>query len=134
MYFPYLAKILFLESKYILKVVTAPYNGVVGPVDDIVRPPEATNTGGLSVHARCGRTWLSSASPLGGAVANWLNKEFSMMKFLRKIKIGKSGASAAEYALILAVIGGGIVVAAVALSGSISGALNKTAATITKGS
>ena len=57
-----------------------------------------------------------------------------MMKFLRKIKIGKSGASAAEYALILAVIGGGIVVAAVVLSGSISGAMTKAGTSITNGS
>lgn len=54
-----------------------------------------------------------------------------MMKLLRKIKISKSGASAAEYALILAVVGGGIVVAAVALSGTISGAMNRAGNTIT---
>jgi pilus assembly protein Flp/PilA len=42
-----------------------------------------------------------------------------------------SGASAAEYALILAIIGAGIAVAAVALGGSISGAMNSAANTIT---
>ena len=57
-----------------------------------------------------------------------------MMKILRNVKLSKSGASAAEYALILAVIGGGIVVAAVALSGSISGAMNKTGTVISTGS
>lgn len=54
-----------------------------------------------------------------------------MMKLLKRVRVSKSGASAAEYALILAVIGGGIVVAAVALKGSISTALTGTATTIT---
>jgi pilus assembly protein Flp/PilA len=56
-----------------------------------------------------------------------------MMKLLKKVKIGKSGASAAEYALILAVVGGGIVVAAVALSGSISTAMNTAGGHISTG-
>lgn len=49
-----------------------------------------------------------------------------MMKLLKRIRVSKSGASAAEYALILAVIGGGIVVAAIALKGSISNSMIKT--------
>ena len=53
-----------------------------------------------------------------------------MMKLLKRVRVSKSGASAAEYALILAVIGGGIVVAAVALQGSISGAMVKVSDTI----
>ncbi|QYE36821.1 Flp family type IVb pilin [Polymorphobacter megasporae] len=52
------------------------------------------------------------------------------MKLLKRVRVSKSGASAAEYALILAVIGGGIVVAAIALKGSISGSMNKTATLI----
>ncbi len=55
-----------------------------------------------------------------------------MMKLLKRVRVSKSGASAAEYALILAVIGGGIVVAAVALQGSISGAMNKTTLELNK--
>ena len=35
-----------------------------------------------------------------------------MMKLLRGLKASKSGASAAEYALLVAIIGGGIIVAA----------------------
>jgi len=54
-----------------------------------------------------------------------------MMKLLKRVRVSKSGASAAEYALILAVIGGGIVVAAVALEDSISGAMGRTTTTIT---
>jgi len=54
-----------------------------------------------------------------------------MMKLLKKVRVSKSGASAAEYALILAVIGGGIVVAALALQGSISGAMGRTTGTLT---
>ena len=41
-----------------------------------------------------------------------------------------SGASAAEYALILAIVGLGIVVAVGSLKNAISGAINKTASTI----
>ena len=53
-----------------------------------------------------------------------------MMKLLKQVRMSKSGASAAEYALILAVIGGGIVVAATALKTSIGGAMNRTATTL----
>ena len=42
----------------------------------------------------------------------------------------ESGASAAEYALILAIVGVGIVLAATALRNSISGAMNSAASTI----
>ena len=54
-----------------------------------------------------------------------------MMKLLKNVRLSKSGASAAEYALILAVVGGGIVVAALALQTSIKGAISGTATTIT---
>lgn len=43
----------------------------------------------------------------------------------------ENGASAAEYALILAIVGTGIAVAAVFLGTSISGAMNKAANLIT---
>jgi len=42
----------------------------------------------------------------------------------------ESGASAAEYALILAIVGLGIVVAVGSLKSAISNAINKTATTI----
>jgi len=45
-----------------------------------------------------------------------------------------SGASAAEYALILAIVGLGIVVAVGSLKNAISSAINKTATTISNGS
>jgi len=45
-----------------------------------------------------------------------------------------SGASAAEYALILAIIGGAIAVAAVLLGGAIAGAMNKAKTCIAAGS
>jgi pilus assembly protein Flp/PilA len=44
----------------------------------------------------------------------------------------ESGASAAEYALILAIVGIGIVSAATALKGQIGGAMNRAADTISK--
>ncbi|HMS20825.1 Flp family type IVb pilin [uncultured Sphingorhabdus sp.] len=47
-----------------------------------------------------------------------------MRKFVTSFLRDDSGASAAEYALILAIIGAGIAVAAIALGGAISGALN----------
>lgn len=53
-----------------------------------------------------------------------------MMKLLRKIKTDKSGASAAEYALIIALVGGLIVTAAVTLSTSISGVFTKLGGTM----
>ena len=47
-----------------------------------------------------------------------------MKSFFNNLWRDQSGASAAEYALILAIIGTGIAVAAVTLGGSISGAMN----------
>jgi pilus assembly protein Flp/PilA len=51
-----------------------------------------------------------------------------MVKFVTSFLRDESGASAAEYALILAIIGSGIAVAAVGLGDSISTAM-KTAGT-----
>jgi pilus assembly protein Flp/PilA len=45
-----------------------------------------------------------------------------------------SGASAAEYALILAIIGGAIALAAVALGGAINGSMTKAKTCIAAGS
>ena len=42
------------------------------------------------------------------------------MTFIKNFMADESGASAAEYALILAVVGAGIAIAAVALGGAIS--------------
>ena len=48
-----------------------------------------------------------------------------MKKFIKLLK-DYSGASAAEYALILAIVGAALAVAAVALGGAIAGAMNET--------
>ena len=56
-----------------------------------------------------------------------------MKKLLKSLCGDELGAAAAEYALILAVVGGGIVTAAIALSTSITGAMTKVAALITTG-
>ena len=56
------------------------------------------------------------------------------MKTFIKLMKDQSGASAAEYALILAIVGGAIALAAVALGGSISGAMNKAGNCINAGS
>ena len=48
-----------------------------------------------------------------------------MKKFIKILK-DVSGASAAEYALILAIVGAALAVAAVSLGGAISGAMNET--------
>lgn len=53
-----------------------------------------------------------------------------MTKFFRAFLRDETGAAAAEYALILAVVGAGIVVAATALSGAISGQMTETAAVL----
>ena len=55
-----------------------------------------------------------------------------MNNFWKMIK-DESGAAAAEYALILAVIGAGIIVAAVALGGAVNDVIDCTAATIQDG-
>ena len=52
-----------------------------------------------------------------------------MKKFLKLLK-DVSGASAAEYALILAIVGAAIAIAAVNLGGAIAGAMDNTTATI----
>ena len=48
-----------------------------------------------------------------------------MKKLLKTLRLDEAGAAAAEYALILAVVGGGIAVAALALGASISGAMGR---------
>ena len=53
-----------------------------------------------------------------------------MIKFIRDFAREDAGASAAEYALILAIVGAGIGAAAYALGTSISGALGSQATKI----
>jgi pilus assembly protein Flp/PilA len=55
------------------------------------------------------------------------------MRRLRSAGLGKSGASAAEYALILAVMGGGLVVAVLALTGSVNTAMNSVGTVLSSG-
>ena len=59
-------------------------------------------------------------------------KESAMTKFLKLLK-DKSGASAAEYALILAIIGSAIAVAAIGLGGAIGDRMNSAFSCITGG-
>jgi pilus assembly protein Flp/PilA len=54
-----------------------------------------------------------------------------MKALLKKLLGDKAGASAAEYALILAVVGGGIVLAMGTLGGNISDTVDAAAADIT---
>lgn len=54
-----------------------------------------------------------------------------MKKFMQKFLGDKAGASAAEYALILAVIGGGVVVAFTTLGTNIRTSINSAAGDIT---
>ena len=54
-----------------------------------------------------------------------------MKKLLKSLRRDELGAAAAEYALILAVVGGGIAAAAFALGTSISGAMGRATAIIT---
>ena len=56
------------------------------------------------------------------------------MKTFTNMMLDQSGAAAAEYALILAIIGGSIAVAAVALGGAISTSMNKATTCIGAGS
>lgn len=54
-----------------------------------------------------------------------------MRKFVTSFLRDDSGASAAEYALILAIVGTGIALAAVGLGDAISGAMRSSATCIT---
>jgi pilus assembly protein Flp/PilA len=56
-----------------------------------------------------------------------------MKTFINMLK-DQSGASAAEYALILAIIGGAIALAAITLGKTIGNSLNKASSCIAKGS
>ena len=56
------------------------------------------------------------------------------MKTFIQLLGDESGASAAEYALILAIVGGAIAIAAVTLGKSVSGALGKASNCINAGS
>lgn len=53
-----------------------------------------------------------------------------MIKLLHKLQANKDGASAAEYALMIALVGGLIIVAATTLSTSISGVFTKMGTTL----
>ena len=53
-----------------------------------------------------------------------------MIKLLRSIKTNNSGASAAEYALIVAVMGGLVVAGAVAFGGSLKNTFTKNGAAL----
>ena len=54
------------------------------------------------------------------------------MKTFIKMMTDQSGASAAEYALILAIIGGAIALAALGLGNAVSGAMNNATNCINK--
>lgn len=60
----------------------------------------------------------------------FLKRGSIMRNFVTSFLRDDSGASAAEYALILAIVGTGIAAAAFALGGSISGAMTKAKACI----
>jgi pilus assembly protein Flp/PilA len=62
-------------------------------------------------------------------VAEKRRKESAVKKFIKLLK-DTSGASAAEYALILAIVGAAIAVAAVGLGNSIAGAMDNASALI----
>lgn len=52
------------------------------------------------------------------------------MEFIKSLLIDRGGASAAEYAMILAIVGTGVALAAVLLGESIAGAMNATSTCI----
>jgi pilus assembly protein Flp/PilA len=60
----------------------------------------------------------------------FLEKERDMKTFINMLK-DEAGASAAEYALILAIVGGAIALAALALGGAVSNSMNRATNCIT---
>ena len=73
------------------------------------------------------RSPVLNSAPFCGAENKGVN---TMIKFLKTLRRDELGAAAAEYALILAVVGGGIAVAALALGTKISGAITRITALI----
>jgi pilus assembly protein Flp/PilA len=63
--------------------------------------------------------------------SNKLIRGNTMTKFVKTFLNDESGASAAEYALILAIVGSGIALAAIGLGDAISGAMSDADACIT---
>lgn len=57
----------------------------------------------------------------------------SVTKMIKKLWNDESGAAAAEYALILAIVGSGIALAAFTLGGAISNAMNSASDCINNG-
>lgn len=53
-----------------------------------------------------------------------------MTKLIKRLKKSESGASAVEYVLLLAIVGGGIVAGMTGLAAAIQGKLGETATTI----
>lgn len=56
-----------------------------------------------------------------------------MKAILKKVLGDKAGAAAAEYALILAVVGGGVILAMSQLGGAVKGKIDDTTAAINGG-
>ena len=54
-----------------------------------------------------------------------------MLKLIKSVRHDEAGAAAAEYALILAVVGGGIAGAALLLGSNIAGAMGRASGYIT---
>ena len=73
------------------------------------------------------RNCEATPTPRGAAT---FQKERDMKTFINMIK-DEAGASAAEYALILAVIGSVIAIAALALAGAVGGAMDDASTCIT---
>ena len=59
---------------------------------------------------------------------------FHMLNSIKSFIRDESGAAAAEYALILAIVGAGIAVAAFTLGGAISGAMDSAASCVSSAS
>jgi pilus assembly protein Flp/PilA len=76
---------------------------------------------------------MASADPMAGArkcAGHSIFGEFKMT-ILRNLLRDQSGASAAEYALILAIIGSALAIAAIGLGNTISNSMNYQASRIT---
>jgi pilus assembly protein Flp/PilA len=79
---------------------------------------------GAAVLARA--TFLKRKGAFPALAGTNRGKEKNMSNFIKMIK-DESGASAAEYALILAIVGTGIAIAALILGGAIGNSMNSAA-------
>jgi pilus assembly protein Flp/PilA len=95
------------------------------------RPEEAVGFHPIGINGGPSRTLVQNVRDLARRLRPTTVGNKTMMKILNALKGNKSGASAAEYALIVAVLGGFVVAGATLFGGSLQSALTTTGSVLT---